>query len=243
MTENLELKKAASWLKQAKSVTVLTGAGVSQESGIPTFRGASGEGLWEKYNPMELATPEAFEKDPELVWRWYEYRRDLVRNARPNAGHYSLARLENLLPSLSLITQNVDDLHQRAGSRNITRLHGNLFEARGTQSSCVIPLPDPLREIPPHQEGEMLRPNIVWFGESLDSKILARAFDAARQAEVLLVIGTSLQVYPAALILPLALESGARVIEINPFPSRVPGTMVLEGTAAKILPALEAELI
>ncbi len=243
MIEKLELKKAASWLKQARSVAVLTGAGVSQESGIPTFRGASGEGLWEKYNPIELATPGAFAKDPGLVWRWYEYRRELVRNARPNAGHYSLARLENLLSSMHLITQNVDDLHQRAGSKNITRLHGNLFEARGIKSLQVIPLPDPLQEIPPQREGEMLRPNIVWFGESLDSAVLDRAFDVARQSDVLLVIGTSLQVYPAALILPLALESGARVIEINPVPSRVPGTMILEGTAAGILPALEAELI
>src|SRR5260370_1133383 len=159
------------WLRQANSVAVLTGAGVSAESGVPTFRGVNG--LWKQYRAEDLATPEAFDRDPRLVWEWYDWRRCLIANAKPNAGHYALAELERQVPSFTLITQNVDDLHDTAGSRNILKVHGSIWIVRCT--SCGKERVDrtaPLPDLPPRCEcGSLLRPGVVWFGEPLPPNV------------------------------------------------------------------------
>ncbi|MBC7224244.1 MAG: NAD-dependent deacylase [Anaerolineae bacterium] len=201
-------------------LVVLTGAGVSAESGVPTFRGP--QGLWRQHRPEDLATPAAFGRDPRLVWEWYDWRRQLVFRCRPNPAHLTLARMEQVLPEMTLITQNVDGLHQRAGSRNVLELHGSLWRARCTQEGTVTPLTDvPLPEVPPRCRhcGALLRPDVVWFGEPLDPRTLQAAMEAASRAEVMLVVGTSAVVYPAAQLPLLALENGAYLIEVNPEPT------------------------
>ena len=206
---------AREWLKQARSVAVLTGAGVSAESGVPTFRGA--DGLWKRHRAESLATPEAFARDPKLVWEWYDWRRGVLAGVKPNAGHYALAELEQRTPKFTLITQNVDGLHELAGSRNVLRVHGSIWMLRclgcdREQEDRRAPLP----EIPPRCAcGGMLRPGVVWFGESLPAAVWRAAETAARSCDVLLVIGTSALVYPAAGLAHLAKSSGARVVEIN----------------------------
>ena len=177
---------------------MLTGAGVSAESGVPTFRGANG--LWKQYRAEDLATPQAFARDPKLVWEWYDWRRGLIAAARPNAGHYALAELQDRVPRFTLITQNVDDLHDDAGSRDVLKLHGSIWVQRCTQ--CGKEKTDrttPLPEIPPKCAcGALLRPGIVWFGEMLPQDVWQHAEWAAEHAEIFLVIGTSALVYPAA---------------------------------------------
>ena len=206
---------AREWLKQARSVAVLTGAGVSAESGVPTFRGP--DGLWKRHRAESLATPEAFARDPKLVWEWYDWRRCVLSGVKPNAGHYALAELEQRTPKFTLITQNVDGLHELAGSRNVLRVHGSIWMLRclgcdREQEDRRAPLP----EIPPRCAcGGMLRPGVVWFGESLPAAVWRAAETAARFCDVLLVIGTSALVYPAAGLAHLAKSSGARVVEIN----------------------------
>lgn len=194
-------------------IAVLTGAGISAESGVPTFRGP--QGLWRNFRPEQLASPDAFRRDPKLVWEWYDWRRELVRKCEPNAGHAALAELERERPdTTTVITQNVDGLHPRAGSRNIIELHGNLYRARCTQERTVIAFDAPLESIPPMCEcGAMLRPDIVWFGESLDSADMDRATHAASEADLLLIVGTSGVVYPAA---GLVYVARGTTIEINP---------------------------
>ncbi|MCS7316292.1 MAG: NAD-dependent deacylase [Bryobacterales bacterium] len=234
------LEKARQWLEAARSVAALTGAGISAESGVPTFRGPGG--LWRRYRPEELATPEAFRRDPRLVWEWYDWRRQRIAQARPNAGHEALVRLEATKPRFTLITQNVDGLHERAGSRRVVKLHGDIWMVR-----CVVCGRErrderaPLPELPPRCEcGGLLRPGVVWFGEALPPAAWEQAEEAARQAEVFLVVGTSAVVYPAAGLIPLAQASGARVIEVNaeqtPYSSRLDCS--LRGLAGEILPAL-----
>jgi len=198
-------------------VVVLTGAGISAESGIPTFRGK--DGLWNKYDPMELATPEAFRKDPTLVWEWYDWRRQLIAKAEPNEGHKTLVAMERNFPDFWLITQNVDGLHQRAGSEKVIELHGNIWKLRcvscGKEDyNCRTPLP----EIPPKCEncGGLLRPGVVWFGESLPMDALQRAYELSEESEVFIVVGTSAQVYPAAELPLIAKRNGAKLIEVNP---------------------------
>ncbi len=198
-------------------IRVLTGAGISAESGIPTFRGK--DGLWKKYDPMELATPEAFQRDPKLVWEWYDWRRQLIAGAEPNEGHRTLAQMEESFPDFWLITQNVDGLHQRAGSRKVIELHGNIWKVRCV--SCGREDYDyraPLPEIPPRCDncGGLLRPGVVWFGESLPIDALQKAYELSEEAEVFIVVGTSAQVYPAAELPLVAKRSGARLIEVNP---------------------------
>jgi NAD-dependent protein deacetylase/lipoamidase len=206
---------AREWLRQARSIAVLTGAGVSAESGVPTFRGNGG--LWKQHRAESLATPEAFAHDPKLVWEWYDWRRGVLADVKPNAGHYALAELEQRTPNFTLITQNVDGLHELAGSRNVLRVHGTIWILRclacgREEENRRSPLP----EIPPHCTcGGMLRPGVVWFGESLPSEVWKAAEAAARSCELLLVIGTSAVVYPAAGLARLAKSSGARVVEIN----------------------------
>lgn len=201
-------------LSETSGITVLTGAGVSAESGIPTFRGK--DGLWRTYSAAELATPEAFSRDPKTVWEWYAYRRDLIGRARPNNAHLALAELENIFDEFTLVTQNIDGLHSSAGSRKVIELHGNIWRSRCTGGCGTMPLPV-IDEFPPRCKcGALLRPDVVWFGEPLDPDPIARAVAAASSSDIMMVVGTSSIVYPAAEIPVAAKEGGAMLIEINP---------------------------
>jgi NAD-dependent deacetylase len=235
-----EITKVREWIANAEGIAVLTGAGISAESGVPTFR--SSGGLWRNFRPENLATPEAFARDPKLVWEWYDWRRGLVARARPNPGHKALAEMEARKAKFTLITQNVDGLHDLAGSKNILKLHGDIWHirceqcAKGWQDRSV-----PLAELPPHCEcGGLARPNIVWFGEQLPTGVWSQAWQAVQSAQLLFVIGTSGVVYPAADLVPLALKQNARVVEINldqtPFSDTV--HCALSGPAGEILPQL-----
>ncbi len=197
-------------------LVVLTGAGVSAESGVPTFRGAGG--LWRRYRAQDLATPAAFQRDPRLVWEFYAWRREVVAGCRPNAAHRLLAEMERALGDLTLITQNVDGLHQEAGSRKVLELHGSLWRLRCTR--CPHRWEDrqvPLPELPPRCSrcGALARPDVVWFGEPLDPEVVEEAIAACQRARTMLVIGTSAQVSPAADLPLIAAGRGARVVEIN----------------------------
>jgi NAD-dependent deacetylase len=228
------------WIEAADAVAVLTGAGISAESGVPTFRGSNG--LWREYKAEDLATPEAFAGDPKLVWEWYNWRRELIAKARPNAGHKALVELEVRKRGFTLITQNVDGLHDMAGSGKILKLHGDIWRMRCTQ--CGSNWPDrraPLPILPPHCAcGGLARPGVVWFGEPLPDGMMMEAEHAVQSAQVLLVVGTSAVVYPAAGLIPLAKQQGVKVIEINmeqtPYSEMV--DCALRGPAGEILPAL-----
>ena len=205
-------------LREAQHVCVLTGAGISAESGVPTFREAQ-SGLWAKYDPMQLATPDAFLRDPELVWRWYRWRRELVAEASPNPGHVALAELARLVPRLTLVTQNVDSLHQRAGSQDVIEFHGNIFEDRCFVEGCVVDC-DSDAGVPVCPGcGGKVRPGVVWFGEAIPEQALNRSFAAAQECDMFLSIGTSSLVYPAAGLAEVAKDAGATVAEINPNPT------------------------
>lgn len=239
MTDS-DLSQVQEWLKQARAVTVLTGAGISAESGIPTFRGTNG--VWEKVNPMELASPEGFHRDPRKVWSWYNQRRRQLLQVRPNPGHYALARLETLVPEFGLITQNVDRLHQAAGSRKIVELHGNIWEVRCTRCGRVedrtgVELPDEPRC---ESCSAWLRPNVVWFGEEVPPEAWRQAEAWTRRAEVFLVVGTSAEVWPAAGLVYLARDCGAKIVEVNPEPTAAStlAHLVLRGPAGQILPQI-----
>lgn len=239
------------WPEDVRSLAVLTGAGVSAESGVPTFRGPGG--LWRSYRPEDLATPQAFRRDPELVWEWYDWRRELVGACRPNAAHETLAQMEAAAASGStgkevvLITQNVDGLHELAGSHHVLELHGNIWRLCCTRG-CRPPWTDrrvPLPEIPPRCPdcGALARPDVVWFGESLPGQVLEAALSAARRCQLMLVVGTSALVQPAAFLPLLALERGARVVEINPQPTPLSDAVheVIRRPAAVALPAWWSE--
>lgn len=233
------LEGAAALLRTAQHITVLTGAGISKESGLPTFREAQ-SGLWAQYRPEELATPEAFARDPALVWSWYAWRRSLVRAAAPNAAHHALVRLAEVAPRLTLATQNVDGLHQRAGSPEVIELHGNITRVRCARCERYVSV-DGLSDDGPVECdcGGYLRPDVVWFGEALPRQALEQAAEAAEDSDVFLVIGTSGVVFPAAGLTDIALRAGARVISINPDPaSAPPGAVQLTGSAAALLPRL-----
>lgn len=230
-------------LRTARQVTVLTGSGISAESGIPTFRDAQ-TGLWAKYRPEDLATMEAFSRDPKLVWDWYLWRRSLVEHASPNPGHEALVAMEQKVPEFTLITQNIDGLHRRAGNRHVVELHGNLNRARCIKEQTVVELPPELDEVPPRcQEcGSLLRPDVVWFGEPLPADALAQAEHASRHCELFFCIGTSVLVYPAAGLPYRALQAGALVVEVNP--AMTPLTpyvhIALQASAAQVLPGIIA---
>jgi NAD-dependent deacetylase len=233
--------KILSRLERSTTVVALTGAGISAESGVPTFRGR--DGLWHNHRPEELATPEAFARNPGLVWEWYNWRRGLIADKKPNPGHLALAALETKRP-LALITQNVDGLHTLAGSVNVLEIHGSIWRIRCV--SCAHPREDhgvPLPFPPLCLDcGQLMRPDVVWFGEALDRFLLEKAFAAVRRAEVMLVIGTSALVQPAASLAWQAKDAGAYVIEINtertPFSSEADA--FLEGPSGIILPELLA---
>ena len=230
-------------LRRAAHVVVLTGAGISAESGVPTFRQAQ-TGLWAQYDPQALATPQAFRRQPQLVWDWYAWRRELVAGVVPNPGHIALAELERRAPRFTLITQNVDSLHQRAGSRAIIELHGNLARIKCSREDRVVETWPATDDRPPRCPtcGAYLRPDVVWFGEALPADALDAAFDAARTADVFLTIGTSGIVQPAASLPLLAASSGATTVEINPddTPLSARMTYTLRGPSGVILPALVA---
>ena len=210
---------------------------------MPTFREAQ-TGLWEKYDPLELATPEAFARDPELVWRWYRWRRELVAGAEPNAGHRALAELQSLVPRLTLVTQNVDGMHQRAGSRDVIEFHGNLFSNRCFADGRIVET-DAGDAVPRCPDcGDYLRPGVVWFGEAIPEDALHMSFAAAADCDVFMSIGTSSLVYPAAGLADVALESGAVTIEVNPSPTGQSDayTASLRGNAGVVLPKLVESL-
>ncbi len=229
-------------LRDAASVMVLTGAGISAESGIATFRDAQ-TGLWARYRAEDLATPEAFLRDPGLVWRWYAWRRAGVLAAEPNPGHHALAQLADRVRALTLVTQNVDGLHQRAGSRDVLELHGSIHRLHAFDGDPAQQhdWPDPPGDEPAHDDaGRPLRPGVVWFGEELPPAVLAAATEAAKSAEVVLSIGTSAQVWPAAELPLLARRQGAFVVEINPTatPCSTHFDRCLRGRAGEILPVI-----
>lgn len=227
-------------LNRIRSITVLTGAGISAESGIPTFRGP--DGLWRQYRAEELATPGAFDRDPRLVWEWYAWRRELIHGCQPNAAHHTLVELETHTPEFTLVTQNVDGLHRMAGSRNLVELHGNIWRVRCTAGCGEREAREPKMEVlPPRCScGALLRPAVVWFGESLPRGVVEAAFAAASHCQVLLSIGTSALVQPAASLPLWAKRAGAYLIEINPQPTPLSGIVDerIEEPAAQALPRL-----
>ncbi|AGL15944.1 NAD-dependent deacylase [Actinoplanes sp. N902-109] len=246
----MTVDRAAGLLAQARSVVVFTGAGVSAESGIPTFRDVQ-TGLWERFDAQALATPQAWAADPDLVWGWYEWRRTVVGRARPNAAHRAIAAIEAAKPGTVVVTQNVDDLHEQAGSPAPIHLHGSLTAPRCARCGTPRPPDGPADEpaegrrlTPPVCErcGGAVRPGVVWFGEALPEAALTAAAEAAASCDLLLTIGTSGLVYPAAEIPQVAARCGAWVIQVNPRPTPLDevATVNLRGPAAEILPALTA---
>ncbi len=233
-------------LRQAGRVVFLTGAGVSAESGVPTFRDAM-TGLWAKFRPEELATPQAFARDPQRVWDWYRERRMRVAAVAPNPGHQAITQLQTRLAGLQLVTQNVDGLHQRAGSTDVIEFHGNLFANRCRGCGHESRHDDPGLPAPPACPGcgGLMGPGVVWFGEAIPATALARASEAAQQAEVFISVGTSGMVYPAAGLASVAREAGAMLVEINlePTPLSLLVDYHLGGASAVILPRLAFELL
>ncbi len=228
-------------VQRARRITVMTGAGISADSGVPTFRGS--DGLWNRYRAEDLATPEAFARDPELVWRWYDWRRGLISATTPNAAHHALVTLERRFhENFRLITQNVDGLHTRAGNQRVIEFHGNIWTLRCLGCGRItqdrrVPLP-----IPPRCNicNERLRPAVVWFGEAIGRDELEQGSAAASCCDLMLVIGTSGVVHPAAALAAIARRAGAGVIEINPIKSCAATDLWLAGRAATTLPPLVA---
>jgi NAD-dependent deacetylase len=247
MTLAQNIQKAAGAFNRAEFVVVSTGSGISRESGIQTFREAQ-TGLWEKYDPEELATPQAFYRNPDFVWKWYRYRFGMVSNAEPNPGHYAVAELESLVPRFVLLTQNIDNLHARAGSTDVVELHGNISRFKCSANCQGDPTVVDLSTIDhdedhaprcPHCDA-LVRPDVVWFGENLPAYAIDRAFAVSAQCDLMLVVGTSGIVQPAASLPVLARRSGAVVIEVNPNPSRITplAHIFLQGPSGEILPRL-----
>ncbi len=236
----MSLQELREKLWNAKHVAVLTGAGISAESGVPTFRGEGG--LWKQYRAVDLATPEGFARDPELVWEFYNWRRETIGPCSPNPGHFALAQMEQRLPRFALITQNIDGLHKKAGSKNIIELHGNMWKVRCTRCGAITE--DPRTRLPKLPAcgscGSLLRPHVVWFGEMLEPQVLNAAYEAVQSCDLMIVIGTSGTVQPAASMGAQAKQNGAWVAEINlePTPySDLYDTSIL-GKSGEILPKL-----
>ncbi len=247
-----QAREAHDLLKKAGRVLVLTGAGMSAPSGVPTFRGP--DGMWHNFRPEELATPEAFARDPRLVWQWYGWRRELIARCHPNAGHLALALWMSRHDGVTLVTQNVDGLHERAaeqaGSDDPIRLHGSIFRVRctvcHTESGDWEPVDASNEDALPrcHACGGLLRPAVVWFGEQLPVAALSQADQAAREADVCLVIGTSGAVYPAAGLAHEAVSTGARLIVVDPGETAYDGMadVRLVGSADELVPEIVDEL-
>lgn len=244
------MEEAAKLIAHSHFLIAFTGAGISAESGIPTFRGKGG--LWEKYRVEEVATPEAFKRNPKLVWDFYKMRMKLMKDARPNKAHLALAELEKMELLKAVITQNIDNLHREAGNKNVVELHGNIYRVRCT--SCTYKenllesgrLEEVLKEnLPKCPEcGSLLRPDVVWFGEPLPQETLKKVFKLAERADVCLVIGTSGQVFPAAYIPYIVKENGGYVIEINPKESGITpiADIFLKGLAGETMERLLAKV-
>jgi len=228
-------EEAVARLRRSRSLAVLTGAGVSAESGVPTFRGK--DGLWKDHRPEQLATPGAFARDPALVWDWYHWRRSKVRAAQPNPAHFAIAEMERRVPDFTLITQNVDGLHLRAGSEKVLPLHGDLHHARCALCAAVIPLEDQEGVILCVQCGGPMRPDVVWFGECLDSAILEAAYLGAGRSDLFIVAGTSGVVQPAASLAYAALQNDGYVLEVNLDPTPLSGSAsaTVLGKAGEVL--------
>ncbi len=232
---------AARRLKSAKLLVVLTGAGVSKESGVPTFRDAL-DGLWAKYDAQQLATPAAFRANPKLVWDWYVYRRQMIEAVKPNPGHFAISELERLLPQVVVVTQNIDGLHKQAGSSDIIELHGNIrryrcsANCRGNPTLLEISAWENGLPACPHC-GHWVRPDVVWFTEALPDEAIHRAQELSRQADVMLVVGTSGVVYPAAALPGMAKEHGAYVIDVNPVRDEIStiANLFLAGPSGEVL--------
>lgn len=240
MNPSSDIQHIRERLARATAITVLTGAGISADSGVPTFRGT--DGLWNNFRPEELASPDAFERDPHLVWEWYNWRRELIAKTRPNAAHVALVELERQTPRFWLITQNVDGLHPSAGTEHLSEIHGNIWKVRCTGCGKIEEdrtLPIPLLPICTSCQS-LLRPHIVWFGESLDPEDLRQCYAALEQCEVFLIIGTSGQVYPAASFGPVAKDRGAFVVELNvdPTPQSHGVDISVQGRAKDLVPQL-----
>ncbi len=232
-------------LKSATSVVVFTGAGISAESGVPTFRGE--DGLWKKFKPEELANFDAFMRNPELVWEWYKYRKQIIHNIQPNPGHYAIVQLEKMYANFAVVTQNVDNLHRQAGSKTVYELHGNIM--RNYCIDCLTEYPDELifssNQVPRCNSCEgMVRPGVVWFGELLPQDQWDAAEKASSSADVFFSIGTSGVVYPAASLPYEAKRNGAYIVEINPEPTPISSIAdeFLQGKSGEILPLLIEKL-
>jgi NAD-dependent deacetylase len=240
MAHGSDLSLLKEKLATAEAITVLTGAGISADSGVPTFRGK--DGLWRTYRAEDLATPEAFERDPRLVWEWYSWRREILSTKKPNEAHHALAHLEVRTQRFRLITQNVDGLHRMAGSKNLYELHGDIWKVRCTSCGRVTDNHEvPLSSLPLCGTcGGLLRPHIVWFGEALDRLTLTLSFQAVESCEVMVIVGTSGLVYPAAMLMPSAKAHGAFVAEVNLDPSLHSSNvdLSLQGRAKEIIPLL-----
>lgn len=250
MVDDTNLDKAAQVIAESERLVVFTGAGVSKESGVPTFRDAL-DGLWAQHDPMKLATPQAFRNDPKLVWDWYTYRRELLSDKSPNPGHYAVADLEDLLPQVVVVTQNIDGFHLEVGSTDVICLHGDLkrdkcfANCRGNPTYVDVSQlsgwnPESGPPICPYCESAHVRPDVVWFNESLPYQALTRATELSRQADVMLIIGTSGVIWPAAGLTVEAKKAGATLVEINPNPSEITpiSDHFLQGPSGEVMPEI-----
>ncbi len=245
MDNEQKIRQLADILNKTSRVAVLTGAGISAESGIPTFRGE--EGLWKNFRAEQLATPQAFAQNPDLVWEWYDWRRGIIGSKDINDGHRVLSKWESIFPTYTVITQNIDGFHAKAGSTKIVELHGNIWKMRCTEEGTVAEnYETPLKELPPRCPncGAMLRPHVVWFGESLEQAVIQQAFALSSSCELIFVIGTSAVVQPAASLPITAADAGAKIVEINPDPTplTVYTDFTFRGNSREILPLIDKEL-
>ena len=235
-----QIEEAVEIMRSSDYIVALTGAGISKESNVPTFRGE--DGLWRNYDPMELATPQAFERDPKLVWEWYSWRQDLIGNCSPNPAHSVLASWEEAGLLRSIITQNVDGLHRRAGSKHVLEVHGNIWRAKCTSCPYTSILEKAAEGVPHCPEcNELLRPDVVWFGESLDAGVMNQVYGELGKSDLLFIIGTSAMVQPAASFPMIVTKNDGKLIEINPetTPLSEYVDLRLGGKAGEILPQID----
>ena len=239
-----DIDRAVEVLTPVRKLVVTTGAGMSKESGIPTFRDAP-SALWANYNPEDLATPEGFRRDPALVWNWYVERRKMIGAAVPHPGHFAVAELEPMFEEFMVVTQNIDDLHRKAGSKNLVEVHGNIFRYKCFDHNHPVEKLPATNAVPPRCHcGSMIRPDVVWFGEMLAQEDLDRAFAALSACEAVLVVGTSGIVYPAAGFPHAAKNLGAAVVEVNPEETPITDVadVFIKARAGEALPPLVERL-